>query len=136
MVGRELTNRYPERTDCKIGDTVMEVKNWNVYHPEDPKRQVLKDVNIKVRAGEVVGLAGLMGAGRTEFAMSIFGQEYGQNISGEILMHGKPVKIKSVKDAIDNKIAYTSEDRKNYGLVLFNDIKWNMSLAALNKTNP
>lgn len=133
MVGRELTNRYPERTDCKIGDIVMEVKNWNVYHPEDPKRQVLKNVNIKVRAGEVVGLAGLMGAGRTEFAMSIFGQEYGQNISGEILMHGKAVKIKSVKDAIDNKIAYTSEDRKNYGLVLFNDIKWNMSLAALRK---
>ena len=109
----------------------MEVKNWNVYHPEDPNRQVLKDINIKVRAGEVVGLAGLMGAGRTELAMSIFGRQYGQKISGEILMHGKPVKIRSVKDAIDNKIAYTSEDRKNYGLILFNDIKWNMSLAAL-----
>ena len=131
MVGRELTNRYPERADCPIGDVVMEVKNWNVYHPEDPNRQVLKDINIKVRAGEVVGLAGLMGAGRTELAMSIFGRQYGQKISGEILMHGKPVKIRSVKDAIDNKIAYTSEDRKNYGLILFNDIKWNMSLAAL-----
>ena len=131
MVGRELTNRYPERIDCPIGDVVMEVKNWNVYHPEDPNRQVLKDINIKVRAGEVVGLAGLMGAGRTELAMSIFGRQYGQKISGEILMHGKPVKIRSVKDAIDNKIAYTSEDRKNYGLILFNDIKWNMSLAAL-----
>ncbi len=131
MVGRELTNRYPERTDCPIGDVVMEVKNWNVYHPEDPHRRVLQDINIKVRAGEVVGLAGLMGAGRTEFAMSVFGQQYGQKISGEIWMHGKQVKIKSVKDAIENKIAYTSEDRKNYGLVLFNDIKWNMSLAAL-----
>lgn len=131
MVGRELTNRYPERTDCPIGDVVMEVKDWNVYHPEDASRQVLKNINIKVRAGEVVGLAGLMGAGRTELAMSIFGQQYGQKITGEILMHGKPVKIRSVKDAIDNKIAYTSEDRKNYGLILFNDIKWNMSLAAL-----
>lgn len=131
MVGRELTNRYPERTDCPIGDVVLEVKNWNVYHPEDPTRQVLEDINIKVRAGEVVGLAGLMGAGRTEFAMSLFGREYGQKISGEIYMHGKPVTIKNVKDAIANKIAYTSEDRKTYGLVLINDIKWNMTLAAL-----
>lgn len=131
MVGRELTNRYPERVDCPVGEVVMEVKDWNVYHPEDPNRQVLKNINIKVRSGEVVGLAGLMGAGRTELAMSIFGQQYGQKITGEILMHGKPVKIRSVKDAIDNKIAYTSEDRKNYGLILFNDIKWNMSLAAL-----
>lgn len=133
MVGRELTNRYPERTDCPIGDVVMEVCNWNVYHPEDPNRQVLKDINIKVRAGEVVGLAGLMGAGRTELAMSLFGREYGQKISGEIKMHGKPVHIKSVKDAIENKIAYTSEDRKTYGLVLINDIKWNMTLAAMKK---
>ena len=89
MVGRELTNRYPERTDCPIGDVVMEVKNWNVYHPEDPRRQVLKNINIKVRAGEVVGLAGLMGAGRTEFAMSVFGQQYGKKITGQILMHGQ-----------------------------------------------
>ncbi|MGN0333065.1 MAG: multiple monosaccharide ABC transporter ATP-binding protein [Lachnospiraceae bacterium] len=131
MVGRELTNRYPERTDCPIGDVVLEVKDWNVFHPEDANRQVLNNINIKVRAGEVVGLAGLMGAGRTEFAMSLFGREYGQKISGEIYMHGKPVTIKHVKDAIANKIAYTSEDRKTYGLVLINDIKWNMTLAAL-----
>ena len=131
MVGRELTNRYPERTDCPIGDVVLEVKDWNVFHPEDASRQVLKNVNIKVRAGEVVGLAGLMGAGRTEFAMSLFGREYGQKISGEIYMHGKPVTIKNVRDAIANKLAYTSEDRKTYGLVLINDIKWNMTLAAL-----
>lgn len=131
MVGRELTNRYPERTDCPIGDVVLEVKNWNVFNPEDASRQMLKDINIKVRAGEVVGLAGLMGAGRTEFAMSLFGHEYGQKITGEVLMHGKPVKINNVKEAIENKIAYTSEDRKTYGLILINDIKWNMTLAAL-----
>lgn len=131
MVGRELTNRYPERTDCPIGDVVLEVKNWNVFNPEDASRQMLKNINIKVRAGEVVGLAGLMGAGRTEFAMSLFGHEYGQKITGEVLMHGKPVKISNVKEAIENKIAYTSEDRKTYGLVLINDIKWNMTLAAL-----
>ena len=131
MVGRELTNRYPERTDCPVGDVVLEVKNWNVFNPEDASRQMLKNINIKVRAGEVVGLAGLMGAGRTEFAMSLFGHEYGQKITGEVLMHGKPVKITNVKEAIENKIAYTSEDRKTYGLVLINDIKWNMTLAAL-----
>ncbi len=131
MVGRELTNRYPERPDCPIGDVVLEVKNWNVFNPEDASRQMLKNINIKVRAGEVVGLAGLMGAGRTEFAMSLFGREYGQKISGEVYMHGKQVKISSVKDAIENKIAYTSEDRKTYGLILINDIKWNMTLAAL-----
>lgn len=131
MVGRELTNRYPERTDCPIGDVVLEVKNWNVFNPEDASRQMLKNINIKVRAGEVVGLAGLMGAGRTEFAMSLFGREYGQKITGEVYMHGKQVKISSVKDAIENKIAYTSEDRKTYGLILINDIKWNMTLAAL-----
>ena len=131
MVGRELTNRYPERTDCPIGYVVLEVKDWNVFNPEDASRQMLKNINIKVRAGEVVGLAGLMGAGRTEFAMSLFGHEYGQKITGEVLMHGKPVKINNVKEAIENKIAYTSEDRKTYGLVLINDIKWNMTLAAL-----
>lgn len=131
MVGRELTNRYPERTDCPIGDVVMEVKDWNVFHPEDPNRQMLRNINIKVHAGEVVGLAGLMGAGRTELAMSVFGKEYGQKITGQVFMHGKEVNIKHVKDAIDAGIAYTSEDRKTYGLVLINDIKTNMTMAAL-----
>lgn len=131
MVGRELTNRYPERTDCPIGDVIFEVKNWNVYNPEDSSRQMLKDINVKVRAGEVVGLAGLMGAGRTEFAMSVFGHSYGSKISGEVYMHGKKVSTKTVKEAIDNKIAYTSEDRKTYGLVLIDDIKHNMTMAAM-----
>ena len=131
MVGRELTNRYPERTNCKIGETILEVKNWNVYHPEITEKQILKDINIKVCAGEVVGLAGLMGAGRTEFAMSLFGHSYGQKISGEVYMHGQKVSTKTVKEAIDHKIAYTSEDRKTYGLVLIDDIKKNMTMASL-----
>ncbi|MDD3415365.1 MAG: sugar ABC transporter ATP-binding protein [Lachnospiraceae bacterium] len=131
MVGRELTNRYPIREDVKIGDTILNVKNWNVYHPEDAERQVIKDVNFHVKAGEVVGFAGLMGAGRTELAMSIFGKSYGQKISGTIEMNGKEVKFKSVKDAIDSKLAYVSEDRKNYGLVLIDSIKGNMTMAAL-----
>ena len=130
MVGRELTNRYPIREGVEIGDTIFEVKNWNAFHPDDPERQMLKDINIKVRAGEVVGLAGLMGAGRTEFAMSVFGHSYGQKISGQVFMHGKEVKMSTVKEAIQNKLAYVSEDRKGNGLILIGDIKENMVLAA------
>ena len=132
MVGRELTNRYPKRENCPIGDVIFELKDWNVYHPDDIHRQVLKNINIQVRAGEVVGLAGLMGAGRTELAMSLFGHSYGQNITGTLRINGKDVDIRNVRQAIDNKIAYVSEDRKTYGLVLIDSIKFNMSLAALN----
>lgn len=131
MVGRELTNRYPSRKGVKIGETIFEVKDWNVYHPDDAERQVIRNVNFHVGAGEVVGLAGLMGAGRTELAMSIFGRSYGQKITGGIHINGKEVNIKSVKDAINNKLAYVSEDRKTYGLVLIDDIKKNMTMAAL-----
>jgi putative multiple sugar transport system ATP-binding protein len=133
MVGRELTNRYPIREGVKIGDKVLEVSDWNVYHPEDGTRQVIKNVNFNVRAGEVVGFAGLMGAGRTELARSIFGRSYGQKISGTIKLKGQPVTIKTVHDAIDHKIAYVTEDRKGDGLVLINDIKTNMTMAALSK---
>ena len=133
MVGREMTNRYPAREGVKIGDVIFEVKDWNVYHPDDADRQMLKNINIQVRAGEVVGLAGLMGAGRTEFAMSVFGKSYGQKISGIVKINGKEVELNSVKDAIDNKLAYVSEDRKTYGLVLIDDIKHNMTMAALRK---
>lgn len=131
MVGREMTNRYPLRDNCKIGEPVFEISRWNVFHPDNASRRIIKDVSFNVRAGEVVGLAGLMGAGRTELAMSIFGKAYGQKISGEMKMHGKKVNIKTVKDATDNKIAYTSEDRKNYGLILIDDIKHNMTMAGL-----
>ena len=130
MVGREMTNRYPKR-ESKIGEVAFEIKNWNVYHPEDAQRQIIKNVSLNVRSGEVVGFAGLMGAGRTELAMSIFGKSYGQKISGEIIKNGKTLHIKNVRDAIKNKIAYVSEDRKRYGLVLMDDIKHNMTMAAL-----
>ncbi len=131
MVGREMSNRYPPRENCPVGDVIMEVKNWNVYHNDDPNRHFIKNVNFNVRAGEVVGLAGLMGAGRTELAMSIFGRSWGQKISGELLLRGKQVTLKTVKDATDHRLAYTSEDRKNYGLVLIDDLKHNMTMAAL-----
>lgn len=131
MVGREMTDRYPPRESCRTDEVIMEVKNWNVYHPDDADRIILEDINFKVHAGEVVGFVGLMGAGRTELAMSLFGKSYGQKISGEIYMHGKKIEINTVGDAIKNKIAYTSEDRKSFGLVLGDDIKHNMTMAAL-----
>lgn len=131
MVGRELTNRYPVREGVAIGDKVLEVNDWNVYHPDDAERQMIKNVNFYVRAGEVVGFAGLMGAGRTELSMSLFGHSYGQKISGRVKINGEEVQIKTVKEAIDHKLAYVSEDRKTYGLVLIDDIKRNMTMAAL-----
>ncbi len=131
MVGRELTNRYPKREDCEIGEVLFEVKDWCVQHPDDVNRDVIKHVNLQVRAGEVVGLAGLMGAGRTELAMSLFGRSYGQRITGQLLINGEEVRLHSVKEAIEHKLAYVSEDRKTYGLVLIDSIKFNMTLAAL-----
>lgn len=132
MVGRELTNRFPSHKP-KIGDVVFEVENWNVYHPLIEDKKVIDNVNINIRRGEIVGLSGLMGAGRTELAMSIFGKAYGKNISGKIIKDGKELNLKNVRDAIDNGISYVTEDRKTAGLILMQDIKMNISLANLNK---
>ena len=134
MVGREMTNRFPPREGVKIGDILMEVDHWTVHHPLYPERKVVDDVSINVRKGEVVGIYGLMGAGRTELAMSIFGQSYGVNFSGELKIDGKPVKTKkSVTDAIKHRIAYVTEDRKGNGLVLSQSIRVNTSLANLDE---
>lgn len=131
MVGRELTDRFPRREDKKIGDVNLEVKDWNVYHPLYPERKVVDGVSMNVRKGEVVGIAGLMGAGRTELAMSIFGKSYGTGISGTLKINGKEVHLKNIKDAIRHKIAYVTEDRKGNGLILSNPIKINTTLANL-----
>ena len=131
MVGREMTDRFPKRPNVKIGDVSMEVKNWNVYHPLYTERKVVNDVSFKIHKGEVVGISGLMGAGRTELAMSIFGKSYGTKISGQIFMNGKEVKLNTVKEAIDNKLAYVTEDRKGNGLILSKSIKMNTSLANM-----
>lgn len=136
MVGRELTDRFPKRHNVKIGDVNMEVKNWTVHHPLYPERKVCDNVSINVRKGEVVGISGLMGAGRTELAMSIFGQSYGTNISGQLYLDGKEVHLKTVKQAIQNKLAYVTEDRKGNGLVLTNPIKINTTLANLDSISP
>ena len=131
MVGRELLDRFPKRTAGNIGDVAMEVEHWNVYHPLYSERKVVDDVSIHVRKGEVVGICGLMGAGRTELAMSIFGKSYGANISGTLKINGEEVSLHSVRDAIRHKLAYVTEDRKGNGLILSNPIKINTTLANL-----
>jgi putative multiple sugar transport system ATP-binding protein len=130
MVGRPLEDRFPPR-DPKIGDVVFEVKNWSVYHPLHAERQVIKGIDITVKKGEVVGIAGLMGAGRTEFAMSLFGRSYGRRITGEVILNGKPVDVSTVGKAVERGIAYVTEDRKTYGLNLIDHIKHNVTLANL-----
>ncbi len=130
MVGRPLEDRYPTRVP-KIGETIFEVKNWMVHHPLHPERQVIKGVDIRVGKGEVVGIAGLMGAGRTEFAMSIFGRSWGTGISGDVLLHGRKVDVSSVGKAVAHGIAYATEDRKTYGLNLIDHIKHNITIANL-----
>jgi putative multiple sugar transport system ATP-binding protein len=130
MVGRDLTHRFPPR-DSKIGETIFEIRDWNVYHPLHEDRKVSNNVNITVRKGEVVGLAGLMGAGRTELAMSIFGRAYGTRISGTARKNGQEIDISTIDKAISNGIAYATEDRKAYGLILIEAIKDNITLANL-----
>jgi putative multiple sugar transport system ATP-binding protein len=130
MVGRDMAHRYPQRAP-KIGETVFEVRDWRVHHALHADREQIKGVSLNVRQGEIVGIAGLMGAGRTELAMSVFGKSYGQRISGSVFMHGKPADVSTVRKAIDHGIAYVTEDRKGLGLVLEEDIRRNISLANL-----
>ncbi len=130
MVGRDMAARYPAR-ERKAGEQILRVKDWNVFHPLHADRQVIRNVNLSVRAGEVVGIAGLMGAGRTELAMSIFGRSWGQSISGTVEMHGKPVDVSTVSAAIGAGLAYVTEDRKELGLVLDEPIQTNITLANL-----
>lgn len=131
MVGRELTDRFPKRPKKEPGDIIMEVKDWTVYHPIYAERKVVDNASLHVKKGEVVGIAGLMGAGRTELAMSLFGKSYGTDISGKVYLKGKEVQLGNVKEAIRNGLAYVTEDRKGNGLILSNPIKINTTLANL-----
>jgi putative multiple sugar transport system ATP-binding protein len=130
MVGREMDNRYPAR-NADIGDEILRVENWTAYHPIDSTRLVVDDVSMNVRKGEIVGLAGIMGAGRTEFARSLFGHSYGTNISGKVYKNGQEISVRSISEAISNGLAYATEDRKRFGLNLIEDVKRNISLASL-----
>jgi putative multiple sugar transport system ATP-binding protein len=130
MVGRDMENRYPTRVP-EVGEEVLRVENWNAYHPQDHTRKIVDDVSIVVNRGEIVGLAGIMGAGRTEFARSVFGHSYGINITGKVFVAGKEANVRTVADAIRSGIAYATEDRKRFGLNLIEDIKRNVTLASL-----
>jgi putative multiple sugar transport system ATP-binding protein len=130
MVGRDMAHRYPDRTP-RVGEVLMEVKDWNVWHPDQKDRQVIRDVNFTVRKGEIVGIAGLMGTGRTELAMSLFGRSYGRGHQGSVQMRGQPVDVSTVEKAIAAGISYVTEDRKALGLILDEPIVKNISLANL-----
>jgi putative multiple sugar transport system ATP-binding protein len=130
MVGRDMANRYPARTP-QIGEVLMQVEGWNVWHPEQKDRQMIRDAGFQVRKGEIVGIAGLMGAGRTELAMSLFGRSYGREISGSVKIRGAAADTSSVDRAIAAGLAYVTEDRKELGLVLDEPIVRNITLANL-----
>jgi putative multiple sugar transport system ATP-binding protein len=132
MVGRDLTRRFPERNSSP-GDTVMEAKNWTVYHPDYHSIKVVDNVSFYLRKGEILAFCGPMGAGRTELMMSIYGGSYGSKSEGELYINGKRVHLESTKKALDSGLGYISEDRKNLGLILIQDIKNNISSSSLNK---
>ncbi|QMV41116.1 ATP-binding cassette domain-containing protein [Cohnella cholangitidis] len=131
MVGREIDDIYPKRANKTYGDNILEVSDWSAYDPQ-LGRHVVKDVNLHVKQGEIVGIAGLMGSGRTELALSIFGNPKAYKLQGDLWMDGDPVSFKHTSDAIEAGIAYVTEDRKGDGLFLIQDIKSNISAANLN----
>ncbi|OLF12197.1 ABC transporter ATP-binding protein [Actinophytocola xinjiangensis] len=131
MVGRDLEHRFPPRDPVAPGEEVLRIEDWTVHSPANPDRRVVDRATLSLREGEVVGLAGLMGAGRTELAMSVFGRSFGVNVSGRVLKHGREIDVRTVRSAIRNGIAYVSEDRKRYGLNLVADVKRNVSAAGL-----
>lgn len=130
MVGREIDNIYPRRENKNFGEVMLEVKGWNAYDPA-LGRAILKDVNFNVRRGEIVGFAGLMGSGRTELALSIFGNPDGYKVNGELCVRGETRRFRLPEEAIKSGIAYVTEDRKGDGLILIQDVKQNISLANL-----
>lgn len=131
MVGREMDNIYPKREKHEFGDVAMEVKDWTVFDPVK-NREILHKVNLNVRKGEIVGLQGLMGAGRTELALSLFGNPTGYKVTGgELYMDGKKIHFKHPKEAIKEGLAYVTEDRKGNGLILIQDIRYNITIANL-----
>lgn len=130
MVGREIDNIYPPRESKPSNEIVLEVKDWNAYDPQ-LGRTILRDVNFNVKKGEIVGFAGLMGSGRTELALSLFGNAKRYRVNGEMFVHGKKANYSHPQYAIQDGVAYSTEDRKAAGLILIQDVKHNISLANL-----
>ncbi|MDZ7887060.1 MAG: multiple monosaccharide ABC transporter ATP-binding protein [Mycobacterium sp.] len=135
MVGRDMVDRFPPRTPHPVGEVTFAIQDWTVFHPLDQERKVVDGVSISVRRGEVVGLAGLMGAGRTELAMSVFGRSYGKKGGGAVFKDGREIRTRTVSEAIAHGIAYATEDRKHYGLNLMDDIARSVTLASLPKVS-
>ena len=139
MVGRDMAHRYPARkhptVEGHLGKALMEVSNWSVWHPEAVDRQIIHDIAFRVHAGEIVGIAGLMGSGRTELAMSLFGQSYGKNIQGDVRLRGDVADLSTVPKAIKSGLAYVTEDRKELGLILEETIQTNTTLANLDRVS-
>ncbi len=132
MVGRDMTEVYP--TDEHVpGEVILEVKNWTVPNPKTSEKNLLDHIDMKVCKGEIIGIAGLMGAGRTEFAMSLFGAWRDNPTEGEMYFFGEKKRFKSPREAIDSGMMYLSEDRKRYGLVLTSDLRFNTTLSSLDK---
>ncbi len=130
MVGREIEDVYPKRKDVKFGDVFFELKNWTAFDP-NKGREILHNIDFNVRKGEIVGIAGLMGAGRTEMALSIFGNTKHYDIKGELYVNGVKKNLNFSEKAIKEKIAYVTEDRKGNGLILIQDIKFNTTFSNL-----
>ncbi|MBN2619314.1 MAG: sugar ABC transporter ATP-binding protein [Spirochaetales bacterium] len=133
MVGRDMTHRYPEQDHKVSSDTIMEVKNWSVYHPEYPDLAVVKNASFNLKKGEILAFCGPMGAGRTELMMSIFGKAYGSHCSGELYIKGEKREYHTPKDAITDGLGYVSEDRKELGLILIQSVRQNISNSSLKK---
>ncbi len=131
MVGREITNFYPKEK-ATFGDEVMRIDNLTIPHPHIESKKILDDISFSIREGEVLGIAGLVGSGRTELLNAIFG-----NIteweSGKIFIDGDEVNIKNPRTAKNNNLGYVTENRKESGLVGSMDITKNISLASLKK---
>jgi putative multiple sugar transport system ATP-binding protein len=130
MVGRDMAHRYPER-DRRPGAVLMEVEDWRARHPDHPDRDFLKGISFQVREGEILGIAGLMGSGRTELAMSVFGRSWGRDIRGRVRIAGREADVSTVQRALAAGLAYVTEDRKALGLVLEEPIVTNVTLANL-----
>lgn len=130
MVGRNLTQLFPSR-NAAIGKTHFEVKNWSVYHPVNRGQKVIDNASFYAKEGEVVGFCGIMGSGRTELMMSLFGGMYGSRHSGSMLIDEQPAHFSSPHEAIQKGMCYVSEDRKSLGLILKQDVKTNISNSSL-----
>jgi D-xylose transport system ATP-binding protein len=133
MVGRELKNMFP-RVPHKRGELVLEIKHYSVENPDVAGKKLIEDMNLQVYRGEILGISGLMGAGRTELFTALFGA-YREKGHGEVMINGKRMNITNPKDALKNGFFLISEDRKKFGLNLIMSVKENTTLAALRKVS-